>query len=154
MRTITLKQEEQEVIKEICVKRLSRNAVIGNPNKVEAASKEYFYLLNGYGGELGFCILANVFPDLTWLSPGIWDCIVNGKTVDVKTTNASTPSLIVDNPKREIDYYVLMVGSFPSYEYLGFCSREELSQNYVEVNGKEKYIVTSDKLNKEKLWLI
>ena len=58
------------------------------------------------------------------------DITINGLVIDVKATTYSTGRLIAAEWKdhSHIDYYGLVVGSFPEYEVKGVMSTEELIQ--------------------------
>jgi hypothetical protein len=93
-----------------------------------------------YVGELCFCKLFNISPDLQWQSRPYYDAILCGYKVDVKTQARKeapgTQKLIVkqkDNQKFP-DYYALMVGKVPSYTLYGFAhySRVIQPQYYTE----------------------
>ena len=58
------------------------------------------------------------------------DITINGLIIDVKATTYSTGRLIAAEWKdhSHIDYYGLVVGSFPEYEVKGVMSTEELIQ--------------------------
>lgn len=89
--------------------------------------------LNGFGGEVAFCRLYEIEPDFD-ISPrsSAWgtdsgDCILNGKRIDVKTTEWQNGRLLATRWKRpDVDYFVLMVGKFPSYECRGFMATGDL----------------------------
>ena len=90
--------------------------------------------LEGVCGELAFCKLFNAYPDLDTDRPPphpLFDCMVDGLRIDVKTTRWETGKLIVDARKgrktRGVDYYALMTGQFPGpYTFRGFIARERL----------------------------
>lgn len=73
-------------------------------------------------GELAFCKIHNVYPDLGWDTFMDADCIVNGYKIDIKTTDQPKGNLLVADkgPRiRVVDYYALMIGSIPTFEYMG-----------------------------------
>ena len=90
--------------------------------------------LEGVCGEIAFCKLFNAYPDLdTDRTPPhpLFDCVVSGLRIDVKTTKWDSGKLIVDARKGSktngVDYYALMTGQFPGpYTFRGFIAREKL----------------------------
>jgi Family of unknown function (DUF5843) len=78
--------------------------------------------LEGMGGEWAFCKLFNLYPDMTIGHRPDYDVIfADGTTIDVKATRYETGSLQVParKLKKRVDFYVLMVGTFPRYRYAG-----------------------------------
>ncbi len=89
--------------------------------------------LEGIGGELAFCKLFNIYPDLSLeLKAGDrdrGDAVLLGHYVDVKTTSYSSGRLLVVPWKKgEMEFFALMTGKFPVYQFRGLASREELMQ--------------------------
>lgn len=95
--------------------------------------------LEGIAGELAFCKLFNVYPDLdTDREPPhpLYDAVIPsppGFRIDVKTTKYDTGKLLVDARKGKktdgVDLYALMTGSFPGpYTFRGFIAREQIIQ--------------------------
>ena len=96
--------------------------------------------LEGVCGEIAFCKLFNVYPDLdTDHEPPhpLHDCVIPpppGFRIDVKTTKYENGKLLVDARKGSkktggVDYYALMTGSFPGpYTFRGLIAREHIIQ--------------------------
>lgn len=87
----------------------------------------------GLCGEFAFCKLFNLYPDLTIhvRSSGKNDNmdarLHNGKTVDVKVTKYKNGKLIAVPWKKPTgDYFALMVGEAPTFEFKGFMKQDEL----------------------------
>ena len=83
---------------------------------------------NSYGGEVAFCRLFNLKPD-TSTDEGYppFDAVLpNGLTVDVKTTSVSNGMLIVKDTGHTADIYALMIGTLPTYTFMGFAARNEI----------------------------
>ena len=80
--------------------------------------------LNGVEGELAFCKLMNLYPDLD-IAPQAhtYDCDFGKMRVDVKTSKYKTARLLVGITKRvdDCDAYVLMIGENGKYECAGWC---------------------------------
>lgn len=96
--------------------------------------------LEGVCGEIAFCKLFNVYPDLdTDHEPPhpLHDCVIPpppGFRIDVKTTKYENGKLLVDARKGSkktggVDYYALMTGIFPGpYTFRGLIAREHIIQ--------------------------
>jgi len=118
---IILTEAEQRLARYLAQERPRRNRAAGVKDQLSGGDAEAVEL-DGVGAELAFCRLMNVYPDLT-TEPrkGGGDCVVNGVTVDVKTTRYNNGQLIVKEkvPKNHATVYALMVGRFPEYDYRG-----------------------------------
>lgn len=109
--------------------------------------------LNGIGGELAFCLLANCCPDLS-VSPrrGGWDCTTQrGSRVDVKTSRYEDAQLVATIGKRltDADVYVLMVGTFPVYRLAGWCTAAQLlrTENVTDLGYGPTYALSQAQLS-------
>ena len=79
------------------------------------------------GAEIAFARMAGVDPDETTdprsseMGTDFGDCVVDGLVIDVKHTRRLGGMLIAVSWKKRgsADFYALMVGSFPNYEYRG-----------------------------------
>lgn len=110
--------------------------------------------LEGIGGELAYCKLMNVYPDLRHDSP--WECVdavIDGTMrVDVKTTGNESGKLYVYGGKESgrVDYFALMVGKFPRYRYAGRIGSDDMLQGWrlkEVVAGRRKcYVAGQDEL--------
>jgi hypothetical protein len=91
--------------------------------------------IQGYGAELAFCRLFNIFPDTSTHSRSseedTGDATLHcGLSVDVKATNYPLGKLLAPIWKSDnIDLYALMVGDFPDYTFKGFMLKDELRQD-------------------------
>jgi hypothetical protein len=120
-----LTKEEQSIAKAITKKRQQVN--VHNSVHDYRCTNEDGIELEGYGAELAFCKMFNIYPDMTTESrSGGIDCKYKDFTVDVKWSN--TGYIIVPAHKKvcEVDIYVLMSGHFPSYEFEGFVTADIL----------------------------
>lgn len=86
--------------------------------------------LEGIGAEIAFCKMHNIYPDTAVGHTPLADAVLrDGSTVDVKATKYKTGHLIVAMWKKpDIDYYALMIGSFPEYRYAGRVHPEQIMQ--------------------------
>ena len=109
--------------------------------------------LEGIAGEIAYCKLMNLYPDLqTEFIPG-YDCLLpDGTRVDVKTTKYPNGKLISATWKDigDIDAFALMVGEMPKYRYAGIMKASELLQEKRKQNLGHGivYVATQDELCK------
>lgn len=107
----------------------------------------------GACGELAFCKLANVYPDMT-VSPrqGGVDCTMpSGTTVDVKTIRSARHNLLKRPSKGECaDVFVLMLRATEyEYTYLGYATKSELVQpgRLTDLSHGPTYLVGQQELH-------
>jgi hypothetical protein len=128
---VKLDAVEQELARLVAKKRYESNRKKGVKNSKIGKQSDEETDLEGIAAEIAFCKLMNVFPDLSIYtrnsSQDDGDVTVNGFRVDVKTTKYHTGRLVaVPWKKPNVDYFALIVGSFPTYELKGFMRSEEL----------------------------
>lgn len=130
---ITLSAADQKLVVEIAEARYAANRRAAVSDKSICGSADID--LNGYGGEVAFCRLFDLDPDLTIgprssaLGTDSGDCVLNGRRVDIKTTEWQNGRLLATRWKKpDVDYFALMVGKFPTYECRGFMATEDLLQ--------------------------
>jgi hypothetical protein len=88
--------------------------------------------LEGFGAELAFCKLMNIYPDLETENYPSYDCMdCNGITYDVKSTIYPNGHLLATLKKKNNppDKYVLCVGEFPEYKIVGEIGADEFLQD-------------------------
>ena len=154
---VTLNGSERSIAKGIATARYNacRDQNIKN-SKIGDQSNEQTDL-EGFGAELAFCKLHNIYPDLL-IKPrhtedDDGDCslhIVNG-LVDVKATKYETGRLIAPKWKNQdtVDLYALMTGTFPTYTFKGFMTSKEFIRDgrIGDIGrGNITYIATQDEL--------
>ena len=130
MRIIKLNKIECEIVLAIAHDRQIRNVEAGVKDKRYSQGSDPRALhVRGFGGEMAFAKLANLYPDFT-TDPrrGGHDFILAKRKIDVKTTSDATPMLSVATWKKDedIDYYVLMNGDLPEFEFIGWAYRSEI----------------------------
>ena len=152
----TLTESEQLIAKFVAEQRTANNRNAGTVNMRKSEMSDFEIDLQGFGGELAFCRLANVFPDLTVHNRSAskgedqGDCILNGQRIDVKTSKKVEAALWV--PVRKIgtaDAYALMVGTFPTFRLVGMADVQTVK------NGKvwnDSHVVNQDKLIDIAVW--
>lgn len=153
---VKLNNSEQKLAKYIAKCRYDINREQGIVDAKKGDQSNEFVDLEGIAGEIAFCKIHNLYPDLevkvTNQDTDIGDCIYNGYQVDVKTTSYNTGKLICALWKNnEIDLYALMVGTFPNYEFRGFAYDWELKreENIINLGRGDLYALTQDKLKLE-----
>lgn len=139
-KSIKLNNFEQKLCKALAQLRHSSNRESSVKNSKIGPQSNEETDLEGISAEMAFCKLMNLYPDLS-ISPRSSQAetdkgdvtLKNGKTVDVKTTKYSNGKLLAPLWKKQTgDYFVLMVGSFPEYNFKGFIEQEKvLSPNKV-----------------------
>ena len=127
-----------------------------NVRNSKLGSQDNIYTdLEGLCGELAFCKFFNLYTDL---SVGIrssnngedmGDCVLEGKTIDVKVTKYSKGKLLAPSWKSNtVDYYALMVGEKGKYTFKGFMESSELlkSSRLGSLGYGETYIAEQHEL--------
>ena len=131
---ITLNENEQKLAEYLAKKRWDFNRDKGTPHLYSGPRPTEQTDVEGMGGELAYCKLMNIYPDLD-TSPTdmpVYDCISRfGERIDVKTAKQRTgKSLHLIAPlakaKRPPDKYVLVVGEMPVYSIVGEVWAEDL----------------------------
>jgi hypothetical protein len=142
---------EMILAKEICK---SRNNDEGLRREMKV-SNDPDIIFNGYCGELAFCKLFNCYPDFTTeiqsnaLGTDKADVILNGKNIDIKTTKYKTGNLVVKRTKKiNGDYFALMVGTAPMFEFKGFKRQCEVitPERLIDFHGVPSYVVPASEL--------
>ena len=109
----------------------------------------------GLLGEYAFCKMFNLFFEISPMPrSGSYDCIWNGRRIDLKTTTYLDGSLL-GNVKRneDVDVYVLCTIDIQRHGvevcFPGWLYSEELydSANLTTLRGSPVYLVKQDKLN-------
>ena len=151
---ITLDSYERKIVTEIAMDRQKNNIDRGSRSFKMGGGDDLLINIEGTGGEFAFCKLKNIYPDMTIDHPIPFDCYINGHGyIDVKTTKKPNGMLLVGVWKsRSIpDYYALMVGEFPNYEFKGFFPGQEVfkPENLVNLGHGETYGIEQDRLKME-----
>lgn len=151
---ITLDSYERKIVTEIAMDRQKNNIDRGSRSFKMGGGDDLLINIEGTGGEFAFCKIQNIYPDMTIDHPIPFDCYIKGHGyIDVKTTKKRFGMLLVGTWKsRSIpDYYALMVGEFPTYEFKGFFPGEEVfkPENLVNLGHGETYGIEQDRLKME-----
>lgn len=130
---IKLSDEDITTCKKLAQERYGSNRSSGVENKKIGKQSDEFVELQGIGGEFAFCRIFGLEPDQTIAPRGtktdkgdVW--LPNGTLVDIKTTHYRTGKLLVPTWKQDskIQYFGLMVGTFPIFEFKGWIERENI----------------------------
>jgi len=148
---ITLDNYEQEIVRGIALARHQNNIDRGSRSYKMGGGDDLLINLEGTGGEFAFCKLKNIYPDMSIDHPIPYDCYINGVGfIDVKTTKKPNGMLLVGTWKYRAvpNYYALMVGEFPNYEFKGYFPGAEvfMPQNIVNLGHGDTYGISQDRL--------
>ena len=128
---VTLNQVEQNLAKEVGIKRHQQNLANGTNSSAQSEPESD---INGFAGELAVARVINAYPDLT-IGPHRrgYDLKMRGNQgenvrIDVKTTKHNPGYLIAKHWRKvtDCDMYVLVSGKMPRYEIQGWCYSVEL----------------------------
>lgn len=105
---------------------------------------------DGMVGEYAFCKRYNLFLDITaYPRSGSYDCLYNGKRVDVKTTRHKNGRLLCTLKNNEdVDVYVLAIIDGYDVYFPGWVYKDELRKpdNIIDLGYGQGYGVGQDKL--------
>lgn len=150
---VELNEAEQRLAKFLAKARYENARSKNIPNKKIGPQSNELTDLEGIAGELAFCKLMNVYPNLQTVVIPEDDCLLlNGLRVDVKTTKYKNGRVLAASWKEEntIDVYALMVGEFPSYRFAGMISAKKLlvEERKINLGHGVGYAATQDELEK------
>ena len=134
---IELTETEQQICKFVANLRFTNARKNGIKNSKIGNQSNEFTDLQGFSAEFAFCKLFNLFPDFTIYTRSAikdeldYDAIIKNKRIDIKATKYNNGRLIVApwKDKNKIDIFVLMIGTFPKYKYVGCMTSNELIQS-------------------------
>jgi len=151
---ITLNESEQKLAEHLGKKRWNFNRDKGTVHLSSGPQPDEQTDVEGMGGELAYCKLMNLYPDLETNPPVLppYDCITHHEVkVDVKTTPYRNGHLIapLSKGKNPPDKYVLVVGKLPSYSVVGEVWSVDLLQegNIKNFGYGPCYALTQSELN-------
>lgn len=105
---------------------------------------------DGMIAEYAFCKHFNLFPMIS-PSPrsGSYDCVMNGKRIDVKSTRYKDGRLLAtlkDNP--DVDLYVLAIVDGGTVTFPGYATKAQLctEENIQDLGRGSGYVMTQDRL--------
>ena len=126
-----LKSEEQKVVELVAYLRQSNKEDTGwNGKRTVSTNDPFEQNRNGFGAEFLFCREYNLHPDFSICNTSKikgtdnYDAILNGKTIDVKSSNKNHPLMIPAYSKSTVDYFAYFLCKYPEYKFMGFASNE------------------------------
>ena len=148
---ISLDLHEQKIVRNIALERHQNNIDRKSRSYKMGEGDDLIINIEGTGGEFAFCKLKNIYPDMTIDHPIPYDCYHNEfGFIDVKTTKNPNGMLLVGTWKyRAIpQYYALMVGEFPTYEFKGYFPGKEVfkDENLVDLGHGPTYGIEQNRL--------
>lgn len=149
---ITLNESEQRIARWLAKQRYANNRKNNVEDRKVGPQSNEFTDLNGIGAELAFCKMLNIYPDLS-VCPrsGGHDCISpKGYKIDVKSTKYENGRLLAMLGKEDAEVYVLVVGEFPTYRWVGWARADELicEENIIDLGHGDTYALPQERLNK------
>jgi len=150
---ITLNETEQSLARMVAVHRHSDARAKNVPNMRLGPQSNAQTDLDGAGAEIAYCKLHNCYPDLGRGEMPYADAFtVEHGAVDVKCTKYRQGMLLARRSKQageRPDSYVLMIGEFPTYRYVGWLSADALLQdeNLRDLGYGETFAMPQDGLN-------
>ena len=150
-RTIELDASEMAVVQMLAAMRHGMNRSQSVNNSKVGPQSDYQTDLDGLVAEFAFCKWKNVWPDLS-ISPrsGGADCVVDGRTVDVKATRRQDGRLLAVTSKNadEAEIYVLAIVRDNSVTFAGWAFANELldPQNILNLGHGPTYALDQSRL--------
>lgn len=129
-RDVTLNPVEQRLAHHLALQRFRSNRAAAVANSKMGEQSDAVTDLEGIGAEIAWCKLNNCYPDLEIVARGTkYDALTRyGERIDVKGTRYTRGKLVAVRWKTDvaIDFFCLMVGTFPTYRIAGYMSASEL----------------------------
>ena len=126
-----LKNEEQKVVDLIACLRQANKEDTGWDGRGTVSTNDPFEQnRNGFGAEFLFCREYNLHPDFSigntskFKGTDNYDAILNGKTIDVKSSNKNHPLMIPHYLKSNVDLFAYFLCKYPEYKFMGFATNE------------------------------
>ncbi len=148
---VLLNEAEQRIALWVAKKRMSENKSANVVDRKMGPQDDEDANRNGFGAELAFCKMFNVYPDFsTQPRSGSSDCERFGQSVDVKSTTYPNGRLVAIPRKKELasDMYALLVCVWPEYTFVGFASAAELlsEKRLTDLGHGPTYAMNQDEL--------
>lgn len=129
MHAVTLDVGEMTVAQMLASMRFAVNRANGVQNARVGPQSFYQMEMDGIVAELAFCKWRNVCPDMTIVPrSGGADCVVDGKTIDVKATRRQDGKLLCVTGKAvpNAEIYVLAIVNDNAVSFPGWAFADEL----------------------------
>lgn len=129
---VTLSQTEVEIAAMIGCKRRAESKSTGRLDNHGLENTDFWGIdIEGAAAEMAYCKFRNKFWSGSVNSFKSADC---GTNVQIRSTHHKTGSLIIRNEDSDDDFYVLLVGTSPTFKICGWIKG---------VNGKSKEYMRS-----------
>jgi hypothetical protein len=132
---ITLNNADRALAEYVAKERRKSARLNGATDNQYSSQPKEEIELQGFGGELAFCRMFSCEPDTSIGAEfanhlkNRGDTLLRGKWVDIKNTTHDQGHMLVPNYKRvgtAADWFALMVGTFPDYEFRGWMQDCEI----------------------------
>jgi hypothetical protein len=128
---IKLTETECEFARILGAKRRGSNRANNITDKLVARENPMDMDIQGVGAEIAFAKAYGFYPPFDiGIRSGSCDFVVNGKTVDVKTSKHKNARLIVApdkiNEGHSCDIYVLATGELPTFNFRGYALKDDI----------------------------
>ena len=145
---ITLNEVETRLARFVARRRYELARENNRPNLKMGGQSNEITDLDGVAGEIAFCKVMNVYPNLVIGEVDEYDADILSGTVDVKTTKYRNGRLLAVRSKkmRQADLYALITGTIPNYRFVGMATGEELFQeeNIKDLGWGKGYVLDQD----------
>ncbi len=148
---ISITPHEREMLTLIARKRHSMNAAAKvTEAKVSNLDGEEI-TIDGIMGEYAVCKRYNVLFDISTLPrSGSYDCVINGKRIDVKSTRYPNGRLIKTlKPNPDVDLYILAINYTDEVDLIGWMWAKDfvVPEHITDLGYVDIYCVERKKLN-------
>ena len=150
MKQIILNSAEQIVCKSLALMRYEIARAVNRKDQQIGKQPSWQTDEDGIGGEIAASRLLNVYPNLVLKPDAGWDILYQGMKIDVKTTRYINGRLLakLNSRDEEVDAYLLVTGTFPEYNVIGYASRDSLlsPENIIDLGHGKGYGLSQEQL--------
>ena len=150
MKRIILNSAEQIVCKSLALMRYEIARAVNRKDQQIGKQPSWQTDEDGLGGEIAASRLLNVYPNLVLKPDAGWDILYQGTKIDVKTTRYINGRLLakLNSRDEEVDAYLLVTGTFPEYNVIGYASRDSLlsPENIIDLGHGKGYGLSQEQL--------
>lgn len=126
---VVLKPSEYAMAAYLSSVRQFANEQCGIQDKQMGANDGLKIAIDGYVAELAVCRHFNVMPDVSF-DPrrGGWDCVIQGKKVDIKSTKLNRYDVFIPERKKfnDVDRYIWCWVDFRTVFIIGWFKAEDI----------------------------
>jgi len=150
LKRIILNSAEQIVCKSLALMRYEIARAVNRKDQQIGKQPSWQTDEDGIGGEIAASRLLNVYPNLVLKPDAGWDILYQGTKIDVKTTRYINGRLLakLNSRDEEVDAYLLVTGTFPEYNVIGYASRDSLlsPENIIDLGHGKGYGLSQEQL--------